>query len=314
MTRLDGRIGWPSGNVGVYSASELLRGSLCGRRKSVLRGKVSMRVDGSAAMWSEQAELGLPVLGQSALAAAWSRAADTGTARWRVRPTRRAAWRLVLAIGVGLGWASPGALGAPAYDYDILNGSGQASGGTYNYWDTTYSGAGNTMVDGAPLIGGHGKLTDGVISTEPWYLTANTAGLGPDVGWQQSVTPNPKVVFPNIFADTGPDLHPVRVDITIWLDNSEVGGVAAPQSIYVDFANVPFVPPPLGSYGPVVLPSLLVPNDLIFTIEFIPQPDFPWIFVSEIGVTVQAPEPASVGLFGLGLLGLLTLRRRNIEA
>jgi hypothetical protein len=75
--------------------------------------------------------------------------------------------------------------------YDTPNGDGQAHGGAYNYWDANYTGAGAKTTDGlsgGTLSGGAGKLTDGVIATQPWYQVSNNAGTGQYVGWLQSPT------------------------------------------------------------------------------------------------------------------------------
>src|SRR6516164_5693457 len=56
--------------------------------------------------------------------------------------------------------------------YDMPNGAGQASGAGpagFNYWDGTYNGTGNVHQDSAPLSGGVGALTDGIISTQPFF-------------------------------------------------------------------------------------------------------------------------------------------------
>jgi len=73
--------------------------------------------------------------------------------------------------------------------YSTPNGDGQAHGGSYNYWDGTYTGSGSTTTDGAALSGGTGALTDGVISTQPWYNVSNVAGTGQYVGWLGGATP-----------------------------------------------------------------------------------------------------------------------------
>ena len=81
--------------------------------------------------------------------------------------------------------------------YDMPNGAGQASGAGpsgFNYWDGTYNGSGNVHQDGAPLSGGVGALTNGIISTQPFYLVENAAGTGPYVGWG---TVNPQIDIPS---------------------------------------------------------------------------------------------------------------------
>jgi hypothetical protein len=61
---------------------------------------------------------------------------------------------------------------------DMPNGSGQASGGSFNYWDLSYTGAGATNVDGAALSGGLGGLTDGALAGDNWLTVENGAGTG----------------------------------------------------------------------------------------------------------------------------------------
>ena len=76
----------------------------------------------------------------------------------------------------------------------MVNGSGTANWGTYNYFDTTYSGSGNKNAEGtifdangkaianpaAMLNGGKGLLTDGVIATQNY----SQVSPGQYVGWK----------------------------------------------------------------------------------------------------------------------------------
>ncbi len=121
------------------------------------------------------------------------------------------------------------ALAAPVAvtSYDMPNGNGQAVGGSYNYWDRSYSGSGSTTTDGAALSGGTGDLTDGYAETQSWYLVENGAGTGPYVGWYGPSVANPLVTFH--FAGS-----PTINGIDIALDNSGVGGVFAPAAILID--------------------------------------------------------------------------------
>ncbi|MCM8596932.1 PEP-CTERM sorting domain-containing protein [Accumulibacter sp.] len=190
--------------------------------------------------------------------------------------------------------------------YDMPNGDGQASGGTYNYWDRNYTGAGSTTTDGAALSGGLGKLTDGVVSTSLWYNVSNAQGTGEYVGWYRPVTLNPVITFH--FAG-----NPSIDSITIQLDNSNVGGVIAPSAIRVDGISESFTPPALGTVGSVTLGGLSLVGPT-HTIELDQVPGY-WVFVSEIsfdGTATQAPEPASLALLGLALTAIpLARRRRN---
>ena len=99
-----------------------------------------------------------------------------------------------LATFVVAGLVGSVAVAAPltVSSYDMPNGDGQAHGGSYNYWDATYSGSGNPTQDGSLLSGGTGKLTDGVIATQDWYAVSNNAGTGQYVGW---VSSNPTITF-----------------------------------------------------------------------------------------------------------------------
>lgn len=224
--------------------------------------------------------------------------------------------RCVLAVAVvalSLPVPAHGALSQiPVLRYDMPNGSGQASGGTFNYWDVSYSGSGNVFVDGTPLSGGTGKLTDQVVGTAPWLATANGAGTGLDVGWLTTLTPLPTVTF-----RLAPVLCLCAVvvirEITVWLDNSEIGGVAAPAAILFNGVPVPFVPPAPGGYGPVSLTGLNVVDRGTHTLWFVPQgPQFPWIFVSEVQFLgeIIVPTPSALAFLTLPALALLALRRR----
>jgi hypothetical protein len=103
------------------------------------------------------------------------------------------------------------------------NGSGVASGGSFNHWDVIYNGSGDTTVDGAPLSGGVGKLTVGVATDQPWLDVSNVAGTGPYVGWRE-LDPQITVHLADVLAYDAVWVH---------VDNSFVGRVSAPASITV---------------------------------------------------------------------------------
>jgi len=192
--------------------------------------------------------------------------------------------------------------------YDMSNGDGQAHGGSFNYWDTPYSGtasAGATTIDGLytnNLSGGLGKLTDGVIATQSWYAVSNNAGTGPYVGW----------LAPNTVSITFHFASVVDIDeVKLFVDNSNVGGVSAPNSVSIGsatFANSLYLTPSqptvldfsgLGLHSDSVTVSMNYANA--------------WIFLSEAQFfTSSVPEAGNAAMLlgGLGLLGLIARRRR----
>lgn len=190
--------------------------------------------------------------------------------------------------------------------YDMPNGGGQASGGSYNYWDLNYSGSGSTITDGAPLSGGSGDLTDGVIANNTWNNVENNAGTGPYVGWYSSGLGgqlDPTVTFH--FAGS-----PTITSINIHMDNSGIGGVLAPQTIFVDGVNTAFVAPG-GGFGWATLSGLNLTGNT-HTIQFNQYPGY-WAFISEVTFDGTAvPEPAAWAMLvaGFGFVGAAQ-RRAN---
>jgi hypothetical protein len=112
--------------------------------------------------------------------------------------------------------------------YDMLNGYGQASGGSFNYWDGAYNGIGNPRQDHAPLLAGTGDLTDGIVATQSWWLVENVEGTGPYVGWRDT---DPDISFYFAQAQT-------FESVTIWHDDADgFGNVSTPAGFVVTVAS-----------------------------------------------------------------------------
>lgn len=196
--------------------------------------------------------------------------------------------------------------------YDMPNGDGQASGGSYNYWDKEYNGAGSTTTDGAALSGGQGNLTDGVIAGDYWYNVESGAGTGPYVGWYGLRTLDPLVTF-NF---TG---NPTIDRVVLYIDSSQYGGVYAPAAIWIDGVNTSYTPPATVSLLTVDLTGLNLTGNQ-HSIQFFQEfGGNSWTFVSEVkffGESGSVPEPASLALVltGLGVFGAAAARRRQTIA
>ena len=209
-------------------------------------------------------------------------------------------------MAVALGAAAP-ALAAPltVTRYDMVNGGGQHSGGSSNYWDLGYTGSGCTNCDYAGLSGGIGDLTDGIAASDTWYPVENGAGTGPYVGWWDYFAPSPIVTF--FFAG-----NPIIDSIAIHLDNSYFGGVVAPTAIKIDGLSHSFVSPAPGTAGWVNFSGLAL-TGTTHSVQFV-QAQGSYTFVSEVSFAGTAvPEPGQWTLLGFGfaLLGGAMRRHRR---
>ena len=218
--------------------------------------------------------------------------------------------KLILAIAGTFiaGATSAAAMPIAVTSYAMPNGDGQASGGSFNYWDLNYSGAGATNVDGAALSGGVGDLTDGVVASDFWFNVENGAGTGPYVGWYAPHTLNPLLTFN--FAG-----NPTITSISIHIDNGGAGGVFSPSAILIDGISTAFTSPALGTIGFVNFTGLSLTGGS-HTIEFQQLNGATWVFVSEVSFAGGVPEPASWAMLitGFGLAGTALRRRRALTA
>lgn len=202
--------------------------------------------------------------------------------------------------------------------YDMPNGSGQAHGGSLNYWDANYTGSGATTVDHAMLTGGSGVLTDGTISGQNWLPVSNEQGTGPYVGWRPpAMDAPPTVVF---HFDQVVDIRNIVVHAD---DSDNLGGVLPPATIRVNggtFDTTLVVPDHAGSDPYFIdLAALfggtlgLVGVDSV-ALTFTHRAPGEWVFIDEVsfdGVPSAVPLPGSTALL-LGALPFL-LRRRSLK-
>jgi hypothetical protein len=207
---------------------------------------------------------------------------------------RKAAFLTIVALAAALP-----AQAAPilATSYIMLNGET----GSFNYWDESYTGSGATLVDGAPLSGGTGDLTDGIIDTTlGWYAAESPAGPGPYVGWLD-IAPSLTFEFaPGSIVDA----------LTIYVDDSNgFGGVSTPSAARINGgALIPLADGASGAPLSFTFDGLSVTGPL--TLELF-DGTAPWIFLSEVtfeGRTASVPEPGLLALVGLGAAGPLGRR------
>jgi hypothetical protein len=192
----------------------------------------------------------------------------------------------------------------PVSSYSMPNGGT----GSFNYQDTTYVPcASNCTTTGAPLSGGTGKLTDGIIPAADW-----TAGNPePWVGWENGQTngANPTATF---FFSGLPTIN----SVTVWYDNAKgSGGVSAPSAIGVNGISHAVPPSLLGGPQAFTISGLSITASSI-DVQFFQSSA--WVMIGEVtfdGSSSSAtPEPATLALLGSGLLSVAGLLRRKTPA
>jgi hypothetical protein len=193
-----------------------------------------------------------------------------------------------------------------ASSYDIANGSGVANGGGNNYWDVNYSGLGSTRIDASALRIGVGDLTDGFIATDTWINVENLAGTGPYIGWYAGSTLDPVLTFN--FAEST-----TISGISIFVDNSGIGGVLAPSRILIDGVERAFTAPAFGTVGSINFTGLNLSGGS-HTIQLTHQ-NGSWLFLSEIQFVGISAVPESstwaMMLLGFGAMGGAMRYRRQ---
>lgn len=165
--------------------------------------------------------------------------------------------------------------------YTATPGQGQASGGTYNYYDET----GRQLIDGQ-----FGVSQYNAAESYQW------------VGWLYN---NPTLVF-----DFG---QVVTIgSVSIDFNRHETGGIALPAAVQIegDYFSVNRASFPDKTTGSVNFDGIWTGQQL--TINLV-ENGSAWIFVDEVQFTTAVPEPGTLalGLMGAAILGGFQWLRRK---
>ncbi len=206
----------------------------------------------------------------------------------------------------GVGY-SQGAVLAPT-SYDMLNGQS----GLYNYWDDSYSGTGNNQKNLAPLSGGLGDLTDGIIATENWIDVEDPPGPhGPYVGW---VNMDPTITF-----HFGESVNVGKVVLHV----DDRGSAKPPESVGISMDGLPALyfavdDPPSSDPFAITLSNLDLTGESLALEVFVRDgpSDWDWVFLSEVEFeSAHTPEPTTFVIWSLlGTLGIIVGWRRRRRA
>jgi hypothetical protein len=198
-----------------------------------------------------------------------------------------------------------GAIPLVVSSYSMNNGEN----GTYYYRDGTYQPCpdDDCNIDNAPLSGGTGQLTNGLLAN--WNWTA-LAGYG-WVGWESNQGGlDPTVTF--FFANTV-----TIASVSIWVDNT-LDSVLSPAAVSIDGQNFAIAPDP--TIGPIgyTFSNLNITGNSVDVQLFQAPGVATYLMLGQVSfdgsVSPVTPEPGTWALaaVGLGLVGWLS-QRTNIR-
>jgi PEP-CTERM motif-containing protein len=242
-----------------------------------------------------------------------------------------------LAVSSTAVWAGP----ITVTSYDMNNGNGTVSLGSYNYLDGAYVGtspAANSVTEGAPLTGGTGILTNGIIPTVD-YTQAPTQY----VGWKYT---DPTL---NFHLQAGSQVNQISLYFAnpVQVPGSLVGGlVGVPGQVTLTINGVTVaITPTFSAFspltevvtfnfdsplnytddttfgltidrGPLLDDALyynsLYPGDTVFNENAIATGKEPWFMLSEVQFLTAVPEPSTwiMMIAGFAGLGIAAYRRK----
>ena len=227
--------------------------------------------------------------------------------------------------------------------YEMNNGNGTLALGTYNYLDGAYVGASpavNSITETAPLAGGTGILTNGIVPT-----TDYTLGPQQYVGWKYT---DPVLKF---FLQPGSQISQITLYFANPLQavNSLQGGlVGVPGQINLTIGGVlQSLTPTFSAFSSVVEKATftfdmpisyqedtdfqfqlmrgglladsdyyhsLYPGDQLFNANAYDVNKQPWLMLSEVEFTTAVPEPSTwiMMILGFGAV-VFGMYRRNVR-
>lgn len=181
--------------------------------------------------------------------------------------------------------------------YDMENGNGTASGGSFNYWDLNYTGSGSTTTDRAMLTGGLGDLTDGIVTDQNWFAIENNDGTGPYVGWRFS---DPSILF---HFDSTVNVTSMSFHFD---DSNGAGGVSAPTGVTIEGNFYAIGDQPGSDPFWFTVSGLNLQSDQV---NVTLNRGNEWVFLDEVQFNA-VPEPCSMVALGAGAAAMALRKRR----